>query len=146
MGGFWIHLDHRWDYQARSSFGIYRRLRGLGAAGSSFQSESQPPQPHGLYQHFFQEPGYLWTQMDIGGSLTNNSRTSESRQQPSQLENHGGFYVTCVFIKCLQEPLKNKTVQKSLENFQTVNFQKIFELMASSNSKKINADLKIKLY
>lgn len=73
----------------------------LGQLGHLSRVNHNPPTPHGLYQHFFQEPGYLWTQMDIGGSLTNNSRTSESRQQPSQLENHGGFYVTCVFIKCL---------------------------------------------
>jgi hypothetical protein len=44
--------------------------------------------------------------MDIGGSLTNNSRSAKSHQQPSQLENHGGFYATRVFIKYLLDDLK----------------------------------------
>lgn len=54
----------------------------------------------------------MWIQMDIGGSLTNNNRTAKSHQQPSQLENHGGLYATCVFIKHLLEGLKNKSVVK----------------------------------
>lgn len=54
MGSFWIRLDHRWDYEARSSFGVYgrpRRLRQLGHL-----SRMNYNFPLGLYQHFFQEP------------------------------------------------------------------------------------------
>lgn len=63
-------------------------------------------------------------QMDSGESLINNNRTVKSHQQRIQLENHGGLYVTSVFIKHLLESLKNKTVVKNkFTNFKNkVNF------------------------
>lgn len=46
--------------------------------------------------------------MDIGESLTNNNRAAKSHKQYSYLENHGGLYVTSVFIKQLIGRLKKQ--------------------------------------